>query len=179
MVWTRTLYATEPFRHAVSDDLRIAESAGAACASSRPFASLGDQNTQPDLSIYGGIAWVTWDRDGRIVVANDAGGSFHSRTFLTPGTGPTVAVCRQAARSWRGGAGATRSSLWRSCPGAPGPPRCSTFAFALSAAGARAGHQGPRRPRERDQPRHPDPTVTAGIVGPAYTPELIIRTQHF
>ena len=101
MVWTRTLYATEPFRHAVSDDLRIAESTGAAW-SSRPFASLGDQNTQPDLSIYGGIAWVTWDRDGRIVVANNAGGTFHSRTFLTPGTGPTVAVSgSHAFVAWR------------------------------------------------------------------------------
>ena len=72
-------------------DLWIAESTGGAW-SSRPFASLGDLNDDADITIYGGVTWVTWTRDNRIFVANNSGGTFHSRTFAAPGFGPTVAV---------------------------------------------------------------------------------------
>lgn len=72
-------------------DLRIADSTGGAWQS-RPFASLGLQNLQPDLTVYSGTTWVSWTRDGHTVVADNAGGTFYSRTFATVGVGSTVAV---------------------------------------------------------------------------------------
>jgi hypothetical protein len=87
MVWSRTTNPTVPG----PSDLRIAESTGGAWLS-RPFASLGDQNQTPDVTIYAGITWVTWTRDAKSVVANNSGGTFHSRTFLTTGFNPTIAV---------------------------------------------------------------------------------------
>jgi hypothetical protein len=88
MVWTR---ATNPAVPGPAD-LQIAESTGGAWTTARLFASLGDLNSDPDVAIYAGATWVTWVRDGRIVVANNIGGAFHSRTFAAPGSGPTVAV---------------------------------------------------------------------------------------
>ena len=38
------------------------------------------------------MTWVTWTRDARTVVANNSGGTFHSRTFVAIGDGSTVAV---------------------------------------------------------------------------------------
>ncbi len=87
MVWTRTPAPLHPSQA----DLLIAESTGGAWLS-RPFASLGNFNNDADLIIYAGVAWVTWERDGRIVVANNSGGTFHSRTFGNTGFNPTVAV---------------------------------------------------------------------------------------
>ena len=84
MVWTRA-------DSGLSADLRIATSTGGAW-SSRLFASLGTRNLTPDVMVYAGVTWVTWERDDRIVVADNASGTFHSRTFLTHGYGPTVAV---------------------------------------------------------------------------------------
>jgi hypothetical protein len=90
MVWTRSTVL--PGSGApTSDDLRIATSTGGPW-SSRPLATLGDQNYNPDLAVYAGVTWVTWARDGRVVVANNTGGTFHSRTFATAGEHPTIAV---------------------------------------------------------------------------------------
>jgi hypothetical protein len=44
------------------------------------------------MTIYGGVTWVSWSRDGRTVVANNSGGTFHSRTFTATGFSSTVAV---------------------------------------------------------------------------------------
>jgi hypothetical protein len=87
MVWTRT---TDPLAGGPAD-LRIAQSTGGAWLS-RPFAFLGDQNEEPDVTIYAGVTWVTWTRDQRIVVANNSDGLFDSRTFAAAGNRPTVAV---------------------------------------------------------------------------------------
>jgi hypothetical protein len=87
MVWTRT---TNPLAGGPAD-LWIATSTGGPWLS-RPFASLGHTNEEPDVTIYAGVTWVTWTRDQRIVVANNSGGTFHSRTFAAPGNRPTVAV---------------------------------------------------------------------------------------
>jgi hypothetical protein len=87
LVWTRTANPAIPG----PSDLRIATNTGAGW-SSRPFAWAGDQNTQPHVVVYAGATYVTWVRDGHIVVASNTSGSFASRTFLTPGSLPTVAV---------------------------------------------------------------------------------------
>ena len=89
MVWSRQTHL--PLGGGIPADLRIAESSGGGWLS-QPFASLGQENRDPDLAVYGGVTWVTWTRDGRIVVANNSGGAFHSRTFATVGADPTVAV---------------------------------------------------------------------------------------
>jgi hypothetical protein len=90
MVWTRE--TTLCCGGGQPSDLWIAASTGGAW-SSRPFASLGHDNLRPDLTIYGGVTWVTWDRDLRIVVASDAGGTFHSVSpSTTAGYESTIAV---------------------------------------------------------------------------------------
>jgi hypothetical protein len=87
MVWSRAVIG--PLGPGPSD-LRIAESTGGSWVS-RPFASVGEFNDDPDVTIAAGVTWVTWGRDERIVVANNAGGTFHSHTFAA-GFSPTVAV---------------------------------------------------------------------------------------
>jgi hypothetical protein len=87
MVWTRLTNPNVPG----PADLRIAESTGGAWLS-RSFATLGDQNQEADVTVNTGVTWVTWNRDGLTVVADNAGGTFHSRTFGNTGFGATVAV---------------------------------------------------------------------------------------
>ena len=90
MVWTRE--TTLCCGGGQPADLWIAASTGGAW-SSRPFASLGHANREPDLTIYGGVTWVTWDRDLRTVVASNAGGTFQSLSpSTTAGYEPTIAV---------------------------------------------------------------------------------------
>jgi hypothetical protein len=90
MVWTRE--TTLCCGGGQPSDLVIASSTGGAWGS-RLFASLGHENRTPDLTIYGGVTWVTWDRDLRIFVASNAGGTFHSLSpTATAGFEPTVAV---------------------------------------------------------------------------------------
>jgi hypothetical protein len=87
MVWTRAFAPAVPG----PADLRIAESTGGAWLS-RPFATLGNQNSDPDVTIYAGVTWVTWTRDLTVVVADNAGGTFNSRILTSAGVDPTVAV---------------------------------------------------------------------------------------
>ena len=87
LVWAR---ATNPEQPGPSD-LRIARSTGGAW-SSRVLATAGDQNTDPDLLVYNGVTYVAWERDLRIVAADNAGGAFASRTFATRGADPHVGV---------------------------------------------------------------------------------------
>jgi hypothetical protein len=90
MVWTRE--TTRCCGGGQPSDLRIAASTGGAW-SSRSFASLGHQNREPDLTIYGGVTWVTWNRDTRVFVANNSGGTFHSLSpSAAAGFEPTIAV---------------------------------------------------------------------------------------
>jgi hypothetical protein len=63
---------------------------------SRVFASLGTHNSSPDIATAGGLTFVTWERDGAIVVAGNRTGSFASHTFLTPGSAPKVAASATA-----------------------------------------------------------------------------------
>jgi hypothetical protein len=90
MVWSRQ--TTLCCGGGQPSDLWIASSTGGAW-SSRLFASIGHQNRTPDLTIYGGVTWVTWERGLRIFVANNSGGTFHS---VSPSAAvaiePTIAV---------------------------------------------------------------------------------------
>ena len=94
LVWSRLVrtgaFPGDPAGTTFSD-LRIARSTGGAWAS-QPLATLGTHNDGPDVMLYAGVTWVTWLRDDHVVVASNAGGTFQSRTFLTPGGRPTVAV---------------------------------------------------------------------------------------
>ena len=51
---------------------------------STTLATAGFLNTRPDVQMLGTTTYVVWNRDGRTVEANNAGGSFVSHTFATP-----------------------------------------------------------------------------------------------
>jgi hypothetical protein len=72
-------------------DLRVAKLINGSWQS-RLFASAGERNYTPDIRAAGGQTFVTWGRDGLIVVASNASGSFSSHTFATRGTAPKVAA---------------------------------------------------------------------------------------
>lgn len=75
-----------------TSDIRIGTSADGAW-SSRPFATLGSLNTQPDVFTAGVSTYVTWLRDGHAVEADNTGGAFASHTFATAaGFRPRVAA---------------------------------------------------------------------------------------
>jgi hypothetical protein len=51
---------------------------------SAALATAGSLNTWPEVQMLGTTTYVVWNRDGRTVQANNATGSFLSRTFVTP-----------------------------------------------------------------------------------------------
>ncbi|HEU4896107.1 MAG TPA: hypothetical protein VFX88_00890, partial [Actinomycetota bacterium] len=51
---------------------------------STSLATAGFHNFWPDVQMSGTTTYVTWNRDGRTVQANNASGSFLSHTFVTP-----------------------------------------------------------------------------------------------
>ena len=65
-------------------DLRRALGSAAGTWSSSTFATLGTLNFWPDAQVVGTTTYVTWNRDGRAVAADNGGGSFVSHTFNTP-----------------------------------------------------------------------------------------------
>jgi hypothetical protein len=87
LVWTRAQAPELPG----PSDLRVAKFIGGAWQS-RLFASLGNRNYSPDVQVRGRFTFVTWGRDGRIVVASNRLGAFASHTFNTPGFQPKVAA---------------------------------------------------------------------------------------
>ena len=122
LIWARNDGA-----QGLSSDLRrgLGNASGGWLSSN--FATIGSNNLTPDVRVVGSTTYVTWWRDGRIVEADNGGGSFVSHTFNTPGQpGPRIGFsagnvspagpwppCRPR-RSWPSGSGG---------PGAaPGPP---------------------------------------------------------
>ncbi|MGS0685437.1 hypothetical protein ACVBEQ_09865 [Nakamurella sp. GG22] len=85
MIWTRTTTPALPGQ----SDLRIARNTGSGWASST-LASIGYTNDRPDSMTIGATTFVTWQRDGKIVQADNSTGSFVSKTFATPGSGPKI-----------------------------------------------------------------------------------------
>jgi hypothetical protein len=65
-------------------DLRRALGAAGGTWSSSALATAGTLNFWPDAQVVGTTTYVTWNRDGRAVVADNRGGSFTSHTFATP-----------------------------------------------------------------------------------------------
>jgi len=51
---------------------------------SASLATAGSQNFWPDVQVAGRTTYITWNRDGRTVQANNASGTFLSHTFVTP-----------------------------------------------------------------------------------------------
>ncbi len=85
MIWTRTSTPAVPGQ----SDLRIATNTGAGWTSST-LTSAGFTNDRADSITVGGTTYVAWQRDGRIVEADNLSGSFVSRTFAIPGVGPKI-----------------------------------------------------------------------------------------
>jgi hypothetical protein len=91
LVWSRLQAPAVPG----PSDLWVAKYLGGAWQS-RVFASLGTHNYTPDIATAGGLTYVTWGRDGSIVVAGNSTGPFLSHTFLTQGFTPKVAASATA-----------------------------------------------------------------------------------
>jgi len=88
LIWSRT---TSPALPGPSD-LIVTKYISGAWQPERVFASVGTDNLTPDMYIAGGRTFVTWFRDGFIVVASNASGSFTSHRFNTGGFEPSVAA---------------------------------------------------------------------------------------
>lgn len=80
LVWAR---GGSDFDAAASDLRRALGDAGGGWVSTT-LATAGFHNFWPDVQMSGTTTYVTWNRDGRTVQANNAGGSFLSHTFVTP-----------------------------------------------------------------------------------------------
>jgi len=94
LVWAR---AGDEFGPPAPSDLRRATGSPAGTWSSNVLATAGFTNSWPDVQVAGTTTYVTWNRDGRTVVADNGGGAFASHTFNTPGNpnfgfSPRVAV---------------------------------------------------------------------------------------
>jgi hypothetical protein len=87
-IWARTTSAEPPG----PSDLIVKKYIGGTWQGERVFASLGTNNFSPDMYITAGRTFVTWYRDGFIVVASNATGSFTSHRFNTGGFEPRVAA---------------------------------------------------------------------------------------
>ena len=85
MAWTRWTAPEQPG----PADLWVATNPGGAWTS-RVFSSAGSINRTADLKRIGGVTFLTWVRDGRIVEAENTPGTFVSHVFLTPGDRPRV-----------------------------------------------------------------------------------------
>jgi hypothetical protein len=106
LVWSRS---GSEFGPPSPSDLRRATGNAAGTWSSSLLATAGFTNFRPDVQVAGTTTYVTWNRDGRTVVADNGGGSFVSHTFITPGNqnigfGPRVAVSSgNVVVGWTGG----------------------------------------------------------------------------
>ena len=89
LVWTRTVSPAQPG----PSDLMVKKRVDGVWEPDRVLASLGRDNGSPDMTILGAHTFVTWRRDGAIIVASKAGGpstNFTTHRFVTPGFGPKV-----------------------------------------------------------------------------------------
>ena len=81
LIWAR---GGSDFGSDLPTDLRRALGNAAGSWSSSTFATLGTLNFWPDAQVVGTTTYVTWNRDGRAVAADNGSGSFASHTFNTP-----------------------------------------------------------------------------------------------
>ena len=87
MVWARLSTPGRP----TSSDLWVS-SYRAGGWNSRLFASAGTFNSEPDITVGTNVTYITWVRDGKIVVAGNNTNVFVSHTFNTGGLSPRIAV---------------------------------------------------------------------------------------
>jgi hypothetical protein len=92
VIWSRTSSPAQPG----PSDLMVKKRVRGVWEPDRIFANAGRDNGSPDMTIAANLTFVTWRRDGNIMVASNAGGSFTSRRFVTPGAGPRVAASTTA-----------------------------------------------------------------------------------
>ncbi|MEO6703049.1 MAG: hypothetical protein ABI140_17815, partial [Jatrophihabitantaceae bacterium] len=59
---------------------------------SNTLASVGPDNSQPDVIEYAGVTYVAWNRNGSIWYADNATGPFLSHHFTPAGFSPSIAV---------------------------------------------------------------------------------------
>ena len=102
---------------------------------SATLATAGFLNFWPDVAMSGTTTYVTWNRDGRTVQANNASGSFLSHTFVTPavqsqrpriavGPGQVVVGWTTAAVPYRAFVAERTGSSWSGAAASPaGLPR--------------------------------------------------------
>jgi hypothetical protein len=81
LVWARGGSDFDPGQ----TDLRRALGNAAGSWSSSTFTTGGVLNFWPDVQVDGTTTYVTWNRDGRTLAADDRAGSFASHIFGTPG----------------------------------------------------------------------------------------------
>jgi hypothetical protein len=81
LVWAR---GGSDFGPSTGSDLRRALGDAVGGWISTTLATAGFHNFWPDVQMSGTTTYVTWNRDGRTVQANNATGSFLSKTFVTP-----------------------------------------------------------------------------------------------
>jgi hypothetical protein len=81
LVWTR---GGSDFGASTESDLRRALGNAGGGWISTTLATAGFHNFWPDVQVLGTTTYVTWNRDGRTVQANNASGTFLSHTFNTP-----------------------------------------------------------------------------------------------
>jgi hypothetical protein len=87
LIWSRIQGTDEASIHA---DLYVTKFIGGTWQGTRVFASAGTSNLVPDMRVADGRTFVAWHRDGFIVVASNATGSFTSHRFNTGGFAPSV-----------------------------------------------------------------------------------------
>lgn len=88
LIWTRI---NNPTASNETCDLRVARSHGGTWASTT-LATQGTCNNDAESVDYNGVTYATWTQDLRVVVANDAGGTFVTHTFVAKGYLPHIGV---------------------------------------------------------------------------------------
>ncbi len=85
MLWTRTYSPAIPGQ----SDLRIATNTGSGWSSST-FTTGGYTNHRPDSLTVNGHTYVAWQRDNKILEADNSSGPYVSHTFAGSGVGPKI-----------------------------------------------------------------------------------------
>lgn len=132
LVWSRTYRAWQPG----PSDLMVSKYLGGAWQLTRVFTAVGGHNTAPDVRVAGDRTFVTWVRDGLVMVASDVTGKFVTHRFNTRGGRPRV-----AASTNRDGAVVRVVVAWTTTE-VPGRPRAYAATTTSSGGGVGGGWVG-------------------------------------
>jgi hypothetical protein len=114
---------------------------------------------EPDMFRYANVNHVTWMRDEELIVyANNAGGTYRSRTFLTRGAQPRVAASMgNRFVVWQDHLGHPFVAVYRNGQwvGQDLTPTATSQQLVVAVTAARGvGHPPGRKPREQPPLRH-------------------------